>query len=493
MLLSYDFPNLPGARKRHQPRASVARAWLAYKSRLNVISSPALRPVRSLAGDDDTSGSGDIDALARMLSQQAAKLRASIGDEELRKSYDGFDDVTRSGVFGLQSQQLEERVFREIGPGFFDSADFEVLQLLGRISVMRDIGGHTEGLTAVIAYAARFLPRLPMQRPLTVLLKEYLPVARAVAFNELLVLSKLCDLPQDQYVAANRPTTRHPPLVPLLGYFVSAPSEEAASVSLDSEADSVWLVYRWEGLRPLNMYLGDVRPPEGTPSFFKRKEVAEAEAWRARHSWLRAVSRALLGAVAHCHGAGVTHGSISSGTVFLSSTRDEDAESLFVKLDNFGFGRLDPGGPLGLATPQLPNLDIDSTSRNEGRKHDLQMEQSGPRALLQYLFLFCHCFLRQCLGLCMATALTLLEAYSAATATSPSGALARTSLTRLLFEIYWDDMAAFRQYCADDPPLSRLVAFLDEGDRGGWDFVAQLVRGNRGASELLLHPFLQLL
>ncbi|EFJ42413.1 hypothetical protein VOLCADRAFT_107267 [Volvox carteri f. nagariensis] len=404
-----------------------------------------------------------------MLSQQAAKVRASIGDEELRKSYDGFDDVTRSGVFGLQSQQLEERVLREIGPGFFDSADFEVLQLLGRISVMRDIGGHTEGLTAVIAYAARFLPRLPMQRPLTVLLKEYLPVARAVAFNELLVLSKLCDLPQDQYVvrhrdSANRPTTRHPPLVPLLGYFVSAPSEEAASVSLDSAAGSVWLVYRWEGLRPLNMYLGDVRPPEGTPSFFKRKEVAEAEAWRARHSWLRAVSRALLGAVAHCHGAGVTHGSISSGTVFLSSTRDEDADSLFVKLDNFGFGRLDPGGPLGLATPQLPNLDIDSTSRNEGRKHDLQ-----------------------------ATALTLLEAYSAATATSPSGALARTSLTRLLFEIYWDDMAAFRQYCADDPPLSRLVAFLDEGDRGGWDFIAQLVRGNRGASELLLHPFLQLL
>ncbi|EFJ39202.1 hypothetical protein VOLCADRAFT_108731 [Volvox carteri f. nagariensis] len=72
-----------------------------------------------------------------MLSQQAAKVRASIGDEELRKSYDGFDDVTRSGVFGLQSQQLEERVLREIGPGFFDSADFEVLQLLGRISVMR--------------------------------------------------------------------------------------------------------------------------------------------------------------------------------------------------------------------------------------------------------------------------------------------------------------------------------------------------------------------
>ncbi|PNG99101.1 D-lactate dehydrogenase [cytochrome], mitochondrial, partial [Tetrabaena socialis] len=29
--------------------------------------------------------------------------------------------------------------------------------------------------------------------------REYLPVAKAVAFNELLVLSKLCGLPEDQY------------------------------------------------------------------------------------------------------------------------------------------------------------------------------------------------------------------------------------------------------------------------------------------------------
>jgi hypothetical protein len=51
-------------------------------------------------------------------------------------------------------------------------------------------------------------------------------------------------------------------------------------------------------------------------------------------------------------------------------------------------------------------------------------------------------------------------------------------------------VAALRQYCADDPALSRLVALLDEGDRAGWDFIAQLVRGSRAASDLLLHPFL---
>ena len=54
----------------------------------------------------------------------------------------------------------------------------------------------------MIAYAARFIPRLPMQWPIPTLLKEYLPIAKAVAFNELLVMSKLCGLPDDVYRAS---------------------------------------------------------------------------------------------------------------------------------------------------------------------------------------------------------------------------------------------------------------------------------------------------
>ncbi|EFJ40239.1 hypothetical protein VOLCADRAFT_108275 [Volvox carteri f. nagariensis] len=420
-------------------RASVAHAWLGYKSRLNIISSPALRPVRSLAGDGNTSGSDDIYELARMLSQQAAKFRKSIDDEEISKSYDGFDDATRSGTFGLQ--QLGERVFREVGPGSFDSADFTELD---KYKVMRD------------RVMAVFLPRQPMQQAVTVLLKEYLPVARAMALNELLILSKLFNRPEDLYEAAIAPLRRRPRVVPLLGYFVSPPSapKEAASVSLDSAAASVWLVYRYEKLMPLYMYLGFVQPPEGATSYFRRTEVAEAEAWRARYYWLRVLSRALLDAVSDFHDAGVTHGSISSRTVLLSSTRDANADALVVKLENFGFGRLEP-------------VELYTTSR-KGQKNDLQ-----------------------------AVALTLLEVYCAGTFTSttkyPIGPLTRTSLERLLFETYRGDVAAFRLYCAADPSLSRLVAFLDEGRRSGWELIAELLRGHWGATALLHQPFFHML
>lgn len=75
---------------------------------------------------------------------------------------------------------------------------------------------------------------------------------------------------------------RRPPVVPLLGYFTSVPTQEAANLDggasgvsaagagMDDEADSVWLVYKWEGLRPLNLFF-DVGPPKPRPSWFKRK------------------------------------------------------------------------------------------------------------------------------------------------------------------------------------------------------------------------------
>jgi hypothetical protein len=44
------------------------------------------------------------------------------------------------------------------------------------------------------------------------------------------------------FVTNRRPEPHRPQ------YFISAPTEEAAALSLDSEADSVWLVYRCAGV-----------------------------------------------------------------------------------------------------------------------------------------------------------------------------------------------------------------------------------------------------
>lgn len=47
--------------------------------------------------------------------------------------------------------------------------------------------------------------------------------------------------------------------------------QEAATQSTDTEQDSVWLVYKWEGLRPMSLFL-DAGPPQPQGAgFFKRR------------------------------------------------------------------------------------------------------------------------------------------------------------------------------------------------------------------------------
>lgn len=95
--------------------------------------------------------------------------------------------------------------------------------------------------------------------------------------------------------AVSRPNAKFQPVVPLLGYFTSAPSEDASeelstsgssasgsydgygmksgygdSEYYDDEAESIWLVYKWEGYRPLNLYM-EAGPPKAQASFFKKK------------------------------------------------------------------------------------------------------------------------------------------------------------------------------------------------------------------------------
>lgn len=69
--------------------------------------------------------------------------------------------------------------------------------------------GISEPRTAVIVYVAQLTPRLPMQRTVVSLLKEYLPVARAVAYNELLVMHQLTGLPEDKHMVGYIPQLRH--------------------------------------------------------------------------------------------------------------------------------------------------------------------------------------------------------------------------------------------------------------------------------------------
>ena len=62
------------------------------------------------------------------------------------------------------------------------------------------------------------------------------------------------------------------PVIPLLGYFTSAPSDVAATASTDDTIDSIWLVYKWEGLRPMSMLMQE-GPPQPVYGLLKSRCV----------------------------------------------------------------------------------------------------------------------------------------------------------------------------------------------------------------------------
>jgi len=422
--------------------------------------------------------------LARFLSQKAAELRSQMSEDELKRSMDGEDmdaDVmvpaaTNTPNTAKLSAELELRVFSELGDGGFVSDDFEIVQRLGSVSILRANreGSGAQPQAAVIAYAARYIPRMPYMRPCPTLLKEYLPVAKPVAFNELLLVKHLCGIPEDKARAADELPSPDPPVVPLLGYFATAPSEDAAALSTDLEQDSVWLVYKWEGLRPLNMYL-DAGPPKAQGGLFKKKEVAEAEAWARRRDMLRAIARQLLAAVDFIHAADVVHGSLSSGSILMSASEDCDPDDLVVKLDSFGFGKW------FTATPALMGSAASGSSIDGAGYGPISLGEEleeGKRVDLQ------------------AAALVLAEAFVTMLAASPAGVLSRPSLQRLLFGVYAGDYAAFRNYCLEDASgsFARFVAFMDEGGeaQGGWSLLRALLAGDASALQLSQHPFLAL-
>lgn len=129
-------------------------------------------------------------------------------------------------------------------------------------------------------------------------------------------------------------------VVPALGWFRAPPSIDIPGV--DPNAESLWVVYKWENLRPLVAYPTYRQQPPAPSglSLFGRKAADTG----ARHCrMLRAIVHGMLRAVVAAHKQGVVHGSLGTGSVMVSSLDDTRAGSLVVKLDNLGFGqRFDP-------------------------------------------------------------------------------------------------------------------------------------------------------
>ncbi|KAK9863849.1 hypothetical protein WJX84_002840 [Apatococcus fuscideae] len=460
-----------GPRRVIQPNSGqLSGRSLARKA---ALSQPAVRdstchhrcPLRATAtgpGPDDSSdehsGPVDIDQLAQQLAREAARLNSPDPPkdtvyerppslEDTAASSQPADTDTqhdsRTGPFGDESLEREAQILYQVGDGGFSSSEFELLTELGRLSYVTEVQSDdpfklrpetSQQRTAVIAFGARFFSGKPFQGPATVLLKEYLPGARAIGCNELQIMHHLSGMPLRKWHAATSRDASEAPLTTLLGYFIAGSSDSAAAIeSRDGAAEdhALWLVYKFETMQPLSNYTA--APQQSSNSLFWQASGNQALKLRCR--MVRAIARGALEALAFCHDQGVAHGSLGPGSILLSTLDDREAQQLSVKLDNFGFAR----------RLQAP---VSGTSDGKG-------SLAGP---------------------------------------SDKAAATDGALQRLWLEVFKCDAREFRRYCSQEPAFAEPMLFLDEFGNAGWQLLSAMTNGGGkfSALDLLANPLLDL-
>ncbi|KAL4858560.1 hypothetical protein ACK3TF_001515 [Chlorella vulgaris] len=449
------------------------------------------RCAASLRGSDDEGDEAvDIDALASQLSAEAERLRRSGSFDG--GSYDGEGERRQPGSrrgedmlspFGYQTKSAEAEVLAAVGDGGFSPEEFELLQELGTINIQQvatsvDLDdfpmptSERSARTAVIAYTGTFFSGMPFQDPVVVLVKEYLPGAKAVACNELQVLKHLAGMPEVsmKWQTAASPLASYPPVVRLLGYFTAGQTAQAQELLEGEEPeDALWVVLKWEGLAPLALYPSAQQTSGiGLGRLFGGQDSSLLD----RSRMLRSITRGALAALGYCHAAGVVHGALGSGSVMLSSFDDRTAKRLVVKLDNFGFAHKlsmqqdeSQGSTAGALYSQQPApLVGDETPLAVGQREDLR-----------------------------ALAVVLLECMLSALAhNGPSPLTSTDSLQRLLGEVFVWGVDDFRRYCEDEPDWQTAVELLTFDGDAGWQLLKDMCGGSSSAEELARGRFCQL-
>jgi len=409
----------------------------------------------------------DIDQLASQLSQAGAELKKSMDQDPDARSFnvpadDEDPQLPAAAPVKQPESELEARLMAAAGPGGFESFDFEMFRALGQVQIQQRTAleresplastSYEEGpeRTALIAYTARYYSGMPFQDPVTVFIKEVMPEARPAAENELRVMQQLVGrLPEEKWQAAMRSIELEPPVVTLLGYYVAeqsmAAAEIAAAEAQGSDPNSLWMVSKWESLRPLSMYSAEAQQMPAQPAMFpmfRRGSPEDSPMKRSTKDFLRALMRGCLVALEFCHSRGVSHGSISPACVLLSTLEHRQAAKLRVKLDNFG---------LAVCTP-FPETGL-SSSDTVGQAED-----------------------------CFTMGILLMEVVFQALCVGNGAQIEEGGVQRLLCDVFGSDMDAFREYCEQEEALEDAVAFLAEGGGAGWALLGGLVAGRTAGS-----------
>ena len=181
----------------------------------------------------------------------------------------------------------------------------------------------------------------------------------------------------------------------------------------------------------------------------RRQEIKEAGFWPPvqrvrdnglgpRHRYVRNAMKGVLASIVAVHSRGIAHNALDASSFQVSTSIDQNADDLEVRLMNFGFA-----GPL----------------TEDSRRGDLRN-----------------------------AAVVIAElVFSAFAVGGPSDRTSAAAMERLFERVFGLDVKQAREYCVEESDWATVVEFWDYRDRqdDGWNMLADAWRGECTAEELL--------
>jgi len=341
-----------------------------------------------------------------------------------------------------------------------------------------------------------------------VLLKEYFPVAREIAEQELRVYTDLVTAwddvaPDEDFADA--------PVATLRGWFQTTMECERRAFREDwtnrfprvepPTAGNLWLLFRWQGNKAMSEFANSMSSATSfwdqlsEPMFGPRKSNLKTQFY-----FLRNLIKECLAALTFLHERGVIHRSIGASSITLNTFDVTQGDNLQVKLRDFGFasraallddgtlrkaqeaGARSPGEMLAFVAAEdlyaMGYALAETVFTSLAAKEAAQTEPKGTK-----MTPIMKQWIQQAQGggdEAPGPVQSLGPVGSPQASARPAARTDQDALKKLMEDVFDSDIkGAFRDYCEAEERWADVVAFLDLEDRAGWQLLDDMINSKR--------------
>eukprot|EP00638_Chattonella_subsalsa_P008231 CAMPEP_0117751914 /NCGR_PEP_ID=MMETSP0947-20121206/11270_1 /TAXON_ID=44440 /ORGANISM="Chattonella subsalsa, Strain CCMP2191" /LENGTH=345 /DNA_ID=CAMNT_0005570409 /DNA_START=730 /DNA_END=1767 /DNA_ORIENTATION=- len=290
-----------------------------------------------------------------------------------------------------------------------------------------------------------------------VLLKEYFPVAKELAINELAMLKQVKGTWENRFKKDTSLKITEIPTSNLLGFLLSDESfndrrfvegwmTKLPNISIPKKGN-LWLVYQWQGTYTV----------AGFPKAKQEGEfwdIVSAE-FKYKRKWrfIKAIMKSALQSISFLHSAGIIHRSIGGTSILLNTVDDRRENEVIAKLTDFGFAQ------------QFSGVDEDLIRRAKKYGASTPMETVN----------FVTGEDLNALGYVFAELIfsSLKLKGDPESIPPPSD---QATIKRLVEDVYSCDVQyGFRDYCAAEESWAPAVELLDQDNGAGWEVLEYMI------------------